>query len=68
MNISNHLSSQLATERQRDLRHGGARRARTSGEQGARAPRLARIAALRGAIGWRRRRTRQARGAERVGC
>jgi hypothetical protein len=66
MNMSNHLTTQLATERQRDLRSASAPRAR-AGVRGSRGLRAARISALKGALGWRAR-VRQARRAERLGC
>jgi len=65
MNMSHHLTTQLATERQRDLRAGGAKR----GAEGlqARALRPARTTYIRSAVAWRPR-ARSARRAERVSC
>jgi hypothetical protein len=65
---SHHLASQLAAERTRDLRAGGAAaRAYASDRRGSRGRRLARVAAAAGAAGWRLRRT-HARRAERLSC
>jgi len=69
MNISHHLTSQLAAERQRDLVAGGAaKRAHAQDERGERPQRLLSRAVL--AVGGVRGRApvREARGAQRAGC
>ena len=66
--MSHHLSSQLAAERQRELRAGGAPRARMDGTGSSRALRLARLAKSKSAAVWRARPTHARRRAERLGC
>jgi hypothetical protein len=55
MNMNNHLTSQLAAERQRDLRATGPSRANATDAPAWRGPRLARSRVPRSAAAWRAR-------------
>jgi hypothetical protein len=68
MNMSHHLTSQLASERQRDLVAGGAAaRPAAAREPAGRRPRLL-VRAVLWACGVRRAPARKARAAQRAGC